>query len=170
MIPRNKVITCDEKTTIEQANGIILKNKIGSILVTRVSEDKKNFVVGIITKTDLLKAYITGEQGSKLLVSDYMTKSFYTCDEEVELDYLAQELSSKKIHHVVILNEKKELTGLASSLDLAKEISLEAKDTFPYLQKFFGIPKSQEDEVYNKVMEKITPLVVDDEFVLYHYN
>lgn len=170
MIPRNKVLTCDEKTTIDQANATILKNKIGSILVTKTLEDKKTSVIGIVTKTDLLKAYLTGEQGSKLIVGDYMTKSFITSNEEVELEYIAQELSSKKIHHVIIVNEKKELTGLASSLDIAKEISIEAKDTFPYLQKFFGIPKSQEDEVYNKVIEKISPLVVDDEYVLYHYN
>jgi predicted transcriptional regulator len=168
MVPRNKLVTCDETTTVEQANGLFQTNRIGSIVVTKKVEETKLKSVGILTKTDILKAYFSGRSGKDMVVSDYMSKHFFTCGEDSDLEDVAKKMAKENIHHVLVLNSSNGIVGLTSSLDIAKQISADAKETFPYLQSLFGISKSQDDSISHTVSEMLAPFNTNDEFVLYH--
>ena len=62
-----KPITVDEKTELHKCAEIMLKNKIGSLVVTTEGE-----VSGILTKTDLVRYYSKEHQGQKI-VGEYMS-------------------------------------------------------------------------------------------------
>ena len=52
MVPADKVVCCDPKNTIRKVMDTMLEKKIGVVVVV-----KDNVPLGIISKTDIMKAY-----------------------------------------------------------------------------------------------------------------
>jgi predicted transcriptional regulator len=121
MVPAEKVVTCAPSDTVETAVEKLLGNRVSSIIVL----DEKA-PVGIMTKTDLVKAY-KDKVAFDAKVETIMTQGLETVDENTPKDVAADVIQSKKIHHVVVVNGKGEFAGIVSSLDIAREGALDAK-------------------------------------------
>ncbi|HUU29884.1 MAG TPA: CBS domain-containing protein [archaeon] len=137
-IMTRNVITVNEDMTINNLIGIFLNNKISCAPVV----DKKNELIGIVTKTDVLGYFLDldldltlkvglkdildsgkeyGELEIKsemdLRVKDIMTPKPITARENTPIEKLAQTIIDKKIHRLVI-KKGRSIVGLVSTLDL----------------------------------------------------
>ncbi|EFC48435.1 predicted protein [Naegleria gruberi] len=133
MIPKEKVnnqVACvEESASLEQASKIIVEKHIGSVVVVNSLHDP----VGIITKTDLVKAGFVEGLPSSTPVTQIMHKQLEFCNEEIERDQVAELLMKKSIHHLLVRNKHNEWTGLTTSMDVVTEAALDAK-AFPWVR------------------------------------
>ena len=95
MVPASKVITCEPKDTIRHVSELLLKHNIGAVVVM----NETNNPVGIITKTDILKAY-----NDKLTLDDtadeIMSRTLEACEEHMSRDQVARVLERNKVSGV----------------------------------------------------------------------
>eukprot|EP01080_Neovahlkampfia_damariscottae_P007510 gene7510-11834_t len=156
MVEVPKIIFVSDKVTIQQAGKTLLEKHVGSLLVLD-SKEEKRVIAGIVTKSDVIEGYLSfkGEDS----VQKIMSKKFVYCQEDYDAAKVSELMSTKRIHHVLVLNEKKHFVGLVSSMDLAREILEDKKDSFPYYRSLFGIPKRTTDAISKGVSDVVEDVV-----------
>lgn len=98
------------------------------------------FVVGIITKTDITRAF-AGEVPSSTIADAFMTSKDLICVKaDTQTDDIAELIQKKFVHHLLVVDDKGAFVGVASSWDVAREVSLDAK-AFPYNRELWTKPK-----------------------------
>lgn len=143
MVPKNKVICCYQKADLKTAAGLMVNNKIGSVVV--MSDEGKN-PVGFVSQYDLLNAAYLCDDFKQGTVADIMSTNLVTIDENTAKDAAATMIMEKKIHHLLVVNKDKEFVGLLSALDVARETALDAK-AWPYNRGFLESLKDQDKVV-----------------------
>lgn len=111
------VLTCNPDTTLLEAARQIAAEDISALVVT----DADGYLIGIITRTDLLRAYAANADWSRHRVFDYMNPNVVTVGLDAPLSEVAQALLGKHIHRVVaVRREGKRLRPVAvvSAADL----------------------------------------------------
>ncbi len=97
-------------------------------------------VLGIITKTDITRAF-AGEVPSSTIADAFMTSKDLICVRtDTQTDDIADLIQKKFVHHLVVVDDKGVFAGVASSWDVAREVSLDAK-AFPYNRELWTKPK-----------------------------
>ena len=124
-----KVASVSESQTLGDASKLIVERHIGSVIVVNSS----NIPVGIITKTDLVRAGFVEGLPTSTLVTQIMHQQLEFCNEDIERDEVAELLMKKKIHHLLVRNKAHEWTGLTNSYDVVTEAALDAK-AFPWIR------------------------------------
>ena len=122
MTPRDKVVTCVATDNISMVLNKILEMHVGSVVVMGDTDN----AVGLVTKTDLLKAY----QESLPIdtkVDSIMSKQLKTVSDRASRDIAAGMFEKNMIHHVVVVKDDGKFAGIISALDIAKELSLDSK-------------------------------------------
>ena len=107
-----KPITVDEKTELHKCAEIMLKNKIGSLVVTTEGE-----VSGILTKTDLVRYYSKEHQGQKI-VGEYMSPYYAWQYENSPLYKIVQKMIDEKISRVILRNNEEIPVGIVTFRDM----------------------------------------------------
>jgi CBS domain-containing protein len=115
MIPADKVITCEASETIENVLDKIIDNRISAVVV---AEGDK--AIGIITKTDISKAYKKGYPLEKTAGS-IMSRELKTVKKGLPRDTAASVFSEHKIHHAIVVDDEGTFVGFISAWDCAKE-------------------------------------------------
>ena len=100
---KRKCYTLAESDTVKVASQNLHEKKVGSMPVL----DKNNNVVGIISERDLSQFIYTERFNSNLSVSQIMTKELVTCDLNTSVTELMNEMTEKKIRHILIMEDKK---------------------------------------------------------------
>ncbi|KAL3942488.1 MAG: hypothetical protein SGARI_000252 [Bacillariaceae sp.] len=79
-----------------------------------------NNPIGLITKTDILKAY-----HDNLTLDDFaeeiMSRVLEACEEHMSRDQAARVMERNKNHHAIVMNKNAEFIGLVSSWDITVE-------------------------------------------------
>jgi|SaaInlStandDraft_5_1057022.scaffolds.fasta_scaffold32217_2 CBS domain-containing protein len=70
-------------------------------------------------------------------VEDVMHENVVTCELEDTRDSAATVIESHKIHHLIVIGAHKEFKGVISSMDVAREVMLDAK-AWPYSREAFS--------------------------------
>lgn len=107
-----KIITTDEKTSLDQCAQIMLKNTIGSIVITSNGE-----VVGILTKTDLVR-YFTKSFSDKKTVGEYMSPYYAWMYSDAPLSKVVSKMIDEKISRVILRNHDESPVGIITFRDL----------------------------------------------------
>jgi CBS domain-containing protein len=156
MVEVPKIIFVSDKITIAEAGATLLEKGVGSLLILNSNETKR-VICGIVTKSDIISGYLSfkGEES----ITKVMQKKFVYCDESDSVSKLAELMAKKGIHHILVLNDKKHLVGITSSMDIAKEIYQDSTDSFPYYRTLFGIPKKTTDNVSKGVSDVIEDIM-----------
>jgi CBS domain-containing protein len=91
MVPAEKVVCCDPKDSIRKVMDLLLEHKIGAVVVL-----KDNVPLGIVTKTDLVRAY---QENLTLdhCAEEIMSTQLETCDETMDRDQAARILERNKV-------------------------------------------------------------------------
>jgi len=112
---------------LADASKLIVERHIGSVIVV----DSNYEPVGIITKTDLVRAGFVNALPPTTPVTEVMHSQLEFCSEEMERDQVAETLMKKKIHHMLVKNKSNSWVGLTTSMDVVTEAALDAK-AFPW--------------------------------------
>lgn len=93
------LLTTRPQNDLQEVVELILKNNVGSIPVV-----DENAIIGIITKTDLIKFYRNKFQG-RWKVSDLMTSGVITANENHSIEHVIGIMEDKNIGKVVIVRD-----------------------------------------------------------------
>ena len=130
---KRKCYTLTESDTVKVASQNLHEKKVGSMPVL----DKNNTVVGIISERDLSQFIYTERFNSNLSVSQIMTKELVTCDLNTSVTELMNEMTEKKIRHILIMEDKK-LLGIVSIGDVVNHLIDKVKEENKSLKDYIN--------------------------------
>ena len=127
--------TLSETDTVKTASQSLNEEKVGCMPIL----DKDNFVVGIISERDLSRLIYTEKFNMNLPVTKIMSKNLVSCDLNTSVTELMNEMTEKKIRHILIMEDKK-LLGIVSIGDvvihLINKIKEENKNLKDYINSY----------------------------------
>jgi CBS domain-containing protein len=104
--------------TLEEAAQRMKSLDVGSLPVC--DNDR---IVGIITDRDItIRAVADGKDPRSCTVRDAMTPHIFCCNEDEDVEAVAQLMKDKQVRRVPVLDGNKRLVGIVSLGDLAIEI------------------------------------------------
>ena len=109
-----KIISVDETTGFDKCAEIMLKNEIGSLVIT-----SKNDVVGILTKTDLVR-YFSKIHPAEKIVGEYMSPYYAWQYSDTPLYQVVLKMINEKISRVILRNHDEVTVGIVTFKDLFK--------------------------------------------------
>ena len=123
-----------EKDTLKTASEKFQKHNIGAMPVLN---EKDKTVIGIVSERDLARHLYKSEFKNDLLVEKIMTKNIVSCNLTNSVTELMEIISSYKIRHIPIIEEKK-LLGIVSIGDVVNHIIEQYKDENQHLRDFIN--------------------------------
>ena len=130
---KRECFTLSEKDTIKIASQQFHEKKIGCMPVINTRND----VVGILSERDLSRFIYTEKFNLTLPVSDLMTKDLVTCDLNTSVTELMDEMTEKKIRHILIMESKK-LLGIVSIGDVVNHLIDKIKEENKNLKDYIN--------------------------------
>ena len=127
-------ITLSEKDTLKTASEKLQKYNVG---VMPVLKEIDKSLIGIISERDLARYIYKEEFKSHSLVGTIMTKNIVSCSLNTSVTELMEMISSHKIRHIPIIEEKK-LLGIVSIGDVVGHIIEQYKDENKQLRDFIN--------------------------------
>ncbi|MCV0402043.1 MAG: CBS domain-containing protein [Nitrosopumilus sp.] len=109
-----KIISVDENAGLDQCANIMLKNGIGSLVVT-----SHNNIIGILTKTDLVRYFTKSHLGEKI-VGEYMSPYYAWMYSDSPLYKVVLKMIEQKISRVILRNHDEVPVGIVTFRDLFK--------------------------------------------------
>ena len=135
VIRSRNIITAKKDTDISTCAKLMLDNNISSLIITvNRLNDGSNILEGIITKSDLLDAYVKS-YGGNVTVNEYMTKKVLTVrpDEAVHMVLLI--IVDSNVSRVIVVQGDGKPIGIITNHDvLPASTLLLANKTTPYSQ------------------------------------
>ena len=127
--------TLNEIDTIKIASQALTEKKFGCMPVL----DKNKYVIGIISERDLSRLIYQERFNLNISISKIMSKNLVTCDLNTSVTELMDEMTEKKIRHILIMEDKK-LLGIVSIGDvvnhLISKIEEENKNLKDYINSY----------------------------------
>lgn len=109
-----KIISVDKNTGVYQCAEIMLKNKIGSLVITS-SDD----IVGILTKTELVR-YFTKTHSGKKTVGEYMSPYYAWHYFDASVYKIVLKMINEQISRVILRDHDETPVGIVTFRDLLK--------------------------------------------------
>ena len=125
--------TLSETDTVKTASQSLHEKKVGCMPIL----DKDNFVVGIISERDLSRLIYTEKFNMNLPVTKIMSKNLVSCDLNTSVTELMNEMTEKKIRHILIMEDKK-LLGIVSIGDVVNHLIAKIKEENKNLKDYIN--------------------------------
>ena len=133
-LSKRQCFTLSENDTLKIASEKFQKHNVGAMPVLN---EKDKTVIGIISERDLAQHIYRDKFKSDLLVDKIMTKNIVSCNLNNSVTELMEIISSHKIRHIPIIEEKK-LLGIVSIGDVVNHIIEQYKDENKQLRDFIN--------------------------------
>tara|TARA_B110000285_G_C14763623_1_gene440691 strand:- start:109 stop:537 length:429 start_codon:yes stop_codon:yes gene_type:complete len=133
-LSNRQCFTLTEKDTLKTASEKFQKHNVG---VMPVLNEKDKTVIGITSERDLARYIYRDEFKSDLLINKIMTKDIISCNLNTSVTELMEMITSHKIRHIPIIEEKK-LLGIVSIGDVVNHIIEQYKDENQQLRDFIN--------------------------------
>ncbi|MFQ5573148.1 MAG: HPP family protein [Nitrosopumilaceae archaeon] len=130
--------------------------KIGCVVLT----DDNGELVGIVSRTDIAKAYSVAF-GGKYLVKDYMTKKVVTCRKSDSLKYALSLINQNEVSRLVVTDENGSPTGLITTNTFLTHSDYFTKDQTRSRDYLLPIKKGETLTVEDMLSDEI--LTIDQE-------
>jgi len=122
MTPADKVVSCYPDDTIKFALEKTLKYpEVGAGVVLHPTGDK-HIPVGIVTKSDLLQAYLERLDLDNL-VETIMSRTIETILDSQTRDFAAEHFERTKHHHAFVVNHDQQWVGIITAWDVATQLA-----------------------------------------------
>jgi CBS domain-containing protein len=111
------VFSCNKENTLLEAAQRMVEEDISALVVV----DENGFLAGIITRTDLIRAFVSLEDWETHKVSSLMSPEVVTVTAQTNLLRVAEILLEQQIHRVVAVREedgKKRPISVVSAADI----------------------------------------------------
>ena len=127
--------TLSETDTVKTASQSLHEKKVGCMPIL----NKNKIVVGIISERDLSRLIYTEKFNMNLPVTKIMSKNLVSCDLNTSVTELMNEMTEKKIRHILIMEDRR-LLGIVSIGDvvihLINKIKEENKNLKDYINSY----------------------------------
>ena len=133
-LSKRQCFTLTDKDTLKTASERFQKYNVGAMPV--LNEENKT-LIGILSERDLARHIYRDEFKSDLLVNEIMTKNIISCNLNNSVTELMEIISSHKIRHIPIIEEKK-LLGIVSIGDVVNHIIKRYEDENQELRNFIN--------------------------------
>ena len=132
---KRECYTLSETDTVKTASQSLHEKKVGCMPIL----NKNNIVVGIISERDLSRLIYTEKFNMNLPVTNIMSKNLVSCDLNTSVTELMNEMTEKKIRHILIMEDRR-LLGIVSIGDvvihLINKIKEENKNLKDYINSY----------------------------------
>jgi len=129
-----EVFTIGEDKLLSEALKVLVKNKIGVLLVLNFS----GIISGILSERDILRAsYENPYDYLNLPVREFMTLNVIIVEPDDTLDYVERIMTTNKCRHLPVISNKV-LIGLVSIGDLIKAELTETRFENKYLKDYIS--------------------------------
>ena len=128
-----KCFTLNETDTVKTASQILHEKKVGCMPIL----DKNKIVIGIISERDLSRLIYTEQFNMSLPVTKIMSKNLVSCDLNTSVTELMNEMTKKKIRHILIMEDKK-LLGIVSIGDVVNHLIDKIKEENKNLKDYIN--------------------------------
>ena len=128
-----KCFTLSETDTVKTASQILHEKKVGCMPIL----DKNKIVIGIISERDLSRLIYTEQFNLSLPVTKIMSKNLVSCDLNTSVTELMNEMTKKKIRHILIMEDKK-LLGIVSIRDVVNHLIDKIKEENKNLKDYIN--------------------------------
>ena len=128
-----KCFTLSETDTVKTASQILHEKKVGCMPIL----DKNKIVIGIISERDLSRLIYTEQFNMSLPVTKIMSKNLVSCDLNTSVTELMNEMTKKKIRHILIMEDKK-LLGIVSIRDVVNHLIDKIKEENKNLKDYIN--------------------------------
>ena len=133
-LSKRQCFTLTDKDTLKIASEKFQKHNVGAMPVLN---ERDKTVIGIVSERDLAQHIHRDEFKSDLFVDKIMTKNIVSCNLNNSVTELMEIISSHKIRHIPIMEEKK-LLGIVSIGDVVNHIIEQYKDENKQLRDFIN--------------------------------
>lgn len=139
MIEKDDVATASPTETLQAAGAKMLEKKIGCLIVLEEAEDNDvdHIPVGIVTKTDFLKAYVNELPLTTTQVKSIMIPKVITVRETLPRDQASRVFARNKTHHAAVVDEAGHFLGVISALDIVRE-TVRDDQAYPWIRSDDG--------------------------------
>ena len=128
-----KCFTLNETDTVKTASQILHEKKVGCMPIL----DKNKVVIGIISERDLSRLIYTEQFNLSLPVTKIMSKNLVSCDLNTSVTELMDEMTKKKIRHILIMEDNK-LLGIVSIRDVVNHLIAKIKEENKNLKDYIN--------------------------------
>jgi len=128
-----KCFTLNETDTVKTASQILHEKKVGCMPIL----DKNKIVIGIISERDLSRLIYTEQFNLSLPVTKIMSKNLVSCDLNTSVTELMDEMTKKKIRHILIMEDNK-LLGIVSIRDVVNHLIAKIKEENKNLKDYIN--------------------------------
>jgi len=128
-----KCFTLSETDTVKTASQILHEKKVGCMPIL----DKNKIVIGIISERDLSRLIYTEQFNLSLPVTKIMSKNLVSCDLNTSVTELMDEMTKKKIRHILIMEDNK-LLGIVSIRDVVNHLIAKIKEENKNLKDYIN--------------------------------
>lgn len=115
------IYSCYEWTPLSEAARKMVTEDISSVVIV----NEEGFLRGILTRTDLVRAYLELENWGEIPIKEFMSTEVVTVSPRDTLMTVAKLLQEKHIHRVVVTREedgKKRPVAVVSDSDLMQHM------------------------------------------------
>ena len=130
---KRECFTLSERDTVKIASQQFHEKKIGCMPVI----NSRNDVVGILSERDLSRFIYAEKFNLTMPISAIMTKNLVTCDLNTSVTELMDEMTEKKIRHILIMENKK-LLGIVSIGDVVNHLINKIKEENKNLKDYIN--------------------------------
>ena len=130
---KRECYTLSEKDTIKLASQTLHEKKIGCMPVLNRNKN----VIGIISERDLSHFIYKERFNLSTPISQIMSKNLVTCDLNTSVTELMDEMTEKKIRHILIM-EDKNLLGIVSIGDVVNHLIAKIKEENKNLKDYIN--------------------------------
>lgn len=125
MVPRMKISAIKSEVTVREAMDIVLKEGYSRYPLYEVSLDE---IVGVVFAKDIIRAYVTNEQGSKTQSLRDVMRTVQYVPETMPIDALLRDFQKKKIQMAIVVSEFGGTIGLVTLEDILEELVGDIQD------------------------------------------
>jgi len=125
--------TLSETDTIKSASQNFDEKKVGCMPVL----DKNKKVIGILSERDLSRFIYVEKFNLTMPITNLMTKNLVTCDLNTSVTELMDEMTEKKIRHILIMDSNK-LLGIVSIGDVVNHLINKIKEENKNLKDYIN--------------------------------
>ena len=113
---RTPVVTALPTTPVREIARLMIERGVGSVVIT----DDNGALLGIVTKTDIVRDVVARGLPREAQVGEIMTRNPYYVMETTSIDDAAELMASHNIGHLPVLNDRLKLVGIISRRDIVK--------------------------------------------------
>lgn len=129
-----EIISVADDTTVYNAISLMAGRNIGALVVMC-----KGSMCGIVSERDYRnKVILKGRRSKDTPVRDIMTREVMCVTDDYELHECMRIMSEKKIRHLPVIDDKRNVTGMISIGDIVKAIIDEQKSEIMDLRNYIS--------------------------------